>query len=146
MATTDGKAAEMVFVTRRLADFFLKRQNELESSSRGDLTKHATLTVSTLGENGRLTMSELAEKLRLSMSSATLVVDRLVEKGILTRHRSSDDRRVVRVGLTQEGEELFKLEQGAMLKFGRAILDALEEQEQVVLLRLLRKVSDTLAP
>ena len=144
MSISDQKAVEMMMVTRRLADSFMHRQNALETTNRPDLTKHAGFTIMILGENGHQAMSELAEKLRLSVSSATLIVDRLVEKGLLSRHRSSEDRRVVRVGLTAAGDNVFKVEQEVMLKFGHAILDALSEQEQDLLLTLLRKVSTTL--
>ena len=134
-----------MMVARGLADSFMRRQNALETANRTDLTKHAGFAIMILGENGQQTMSEIAEKLRLSVSSATVIVDRLVEKGLLSRHRSAEDRRVVYVGLTPAGDDVFRVEQEVMLKFGRAILDALSEQEQDLLLTLLRKVSTTLA-
>ena len=48
---------------------------------------------------GEVTISRLAEILGVSVPSASVMVDRLVEKKILTRERSREDRRkvVVRV-------------------------------------------------
>ena len=56
--------------------------------------------VDILGNHSRLTMSELAEKVNLAMSTMTSVIDRMIEKEIVNRERSEDDRRIVRVYLT----------------------------------------------
>lgn len=52
-------------------------------------------------------MSEIARKLSVSKSNITAVVDKLESKGYLKRLRSSTDRRVVHVTLTEGGEELY---------------------------------------
>ena len=46
------------------------------------------------------TMRELSRTLQILTASATLVVDRLVSEGYLSRARDANDRRVVRVSLT----------------------------------------------
>ncbi len=48
-------------------------------------------------------MNELAQFLGLSKPNATGLVDRLVKRGMVRRERSSTDRRVVLVQLTQSG-------------------------------------------
>ena len=52
-------------------------------------------------------MSEIARKLSVSKSNITAVVDKLESKRYLKRLRSSTDRRVVHVTLTEGGEELY---------------------------------------
>ena len=37
----------------------------------------------------------------------TRMLDRLEEKSVIVRERSSDDRRVVKIGLTQQGTEQY---------------------------------------
>lgn len=51
-------------------------------------------------------MSELAERIHQSSATMTGIVDRLVEKGWVTRRRSEDDRRAVFVNLTSQGHEI----------------------------------------
>ena len=48
-----------------------------------------------------LTMGELARHIGISFAAATQVVEQLVELGLVTRERSTTDRRVVRLGLTE---------------------------------------------
>jgi DNA-binding MarR family transcriptional regulator len=53
-----------------------------------------------------MTMSELADQLSVSPPSASVLVDRLVEKGILCREHSTTDRRKVVVRVSPEAEKI----------------------------------------
>lgn len=59
-----------------------------------------------LKEHGALTTTHLARTLFLSPSTVVGIVDRLEEKGLLARMRSTEDRRQVQVGLTESGAHL----------------------------------------
>jgi DNA-binding MarR family transcriptional regulator len=95
-----------------------------------------------LGRKGDLTMGELADGLLLSVSSATVLADKLEEKGLVVRSRSLDDRRVVRVGLTEEGAKSYNEFYQMILEFATTVLQSLEEHEQDLLLGLYRKIGD----
>jgi DNA-binding MarR family transcriptional regulator len=87
-------------------------------------------------------MGELADGLLLSVSSATVLADKLEEKGLVVRSRSLDDRRVVRVGLTEEGAKSYNEFYQMILEFATTVLQSLEEHEQDLLLGLYRKIGD----
>jgi len=53
--------------------------------------------------DGRLKMTDLAQRAMLSPSSLTRVVDRLVERQLVGRDRSTADNRVVHASLTDAG-------------------------------------------
>jgi DNA-binding MarR family transcriptional regulator len=59
-----------------------------------------------LRHHGEQHMSKLAEILDASMSSATGIIDRMEERGLVERVRVPDDRRVVLVRPTQAGMDL----------------------------------------
>lgn len=59
-----------------------------------------------LDTDGPLPMRGLAETLDVSQASATGIVDRMAQRGLVARHRDDDDRRVVRVALTDQGRNL----------------------------------------
>lgn len=59
--------------------------------------------MSVLETEGPLPMSRLAEALDVSQASATGIVDRMEQRGLVTRQRDDDDRRVTRVALTEAG-------------------------------------------
>jgi DNA-binding MarR family transcriptional regulator len=56
-----------------------------------------------LSHKGRSSLSEAAESLCVSRPQMSVIVDRLVEKGLIERTRDEDDRRVSWIALTPAG-------------------------------------------
>ena len=55
-----------------------------------------------------LRVSELAEAMAIHQSTASNLLDKLEEKGLIERNRSTDDQRVVRLFLTRSGQQLIR--------------------------------------
>ncbi len=61
-----------------------------------------------ISEEEGIRMRELARRLGGSFSNATVLVDRLVDKGFVERLAEPQDRRVVLVRTTEEGRQLIE--------------------------------------
>jgi DNA-binding MarR family transcriptional regulator len=88
-----------------------------------------------LAEDGPLPMRGLADTLDVSQASVTGIVDRMEQRGLVERHRDDEDRRVVRVALTDAGRKLIiglGTERRGHLT---AMLDELTDEELAGLLR-----------
>lgn len=59
-----------------------------------------------LEADGALPMRGLAEAMDVSQASATGIVDRMEQRGLVERRRDPDDRRVVNVAATDDGRRL----------------------------------------
>jgi DNA-binding MarR family transcriptional regulator len=70
------------------------------------LTLPQMVTLFAIRGAGTCRMSELAEITQQSAGTLTGIVDRLIEDSLLGRVRDVEDRRVVQVTLTSQGEEL----------------------------------------
>jgi DNA-binding MarR family transcriptional regulator len=58
--------------------------------------------------NGKAaTASELCQNMKGDTGSMTRMLDRLEQKGLIRRERSSEDRRIVQLFLTQAGEKIY---------------------------------------
>jgi len=68
------------------------------------VTQGYTLLAFPLNDN--ISMSALSDKLGLANSTVTRMVDQLVSKGLVRREPDPEDRRVVQVGLTAQGQGL----------------------------------------
>jgi DNA-binding MarR family transcriptional regulator len=76
------------------------------------LTMPQMVTLFAIRNVGTCRMSELAEITQQSAGTLTGIVDRLIEDNLVGRVRDIDDRRVVQVTLTVQGEErLARVEQ-----------------------------------
>ncbi|PLX78529.1 MAG: MarR family transcriptional regulator [Desulfuromonas sp.] len=93
-------------------------------------------------EGGPLTTTRLAQTIYLSPSTVVGIIDRLEEKGLLSRQRNSKDRRQVLVGLTSEGERLVERAPSSLQDTLAEALKSLPELEQVSITLALEKVVD----
>lgn len=91
-----------------------------------------------LGGMGPLPMRGLAEQLDVSQASATGLVDRMEQRGLVTRERDAVDRRVVRVTLTPQGEALMAGLAAERRDTLSRLLGALSEDDAAALLQGLR--------
>ena len=86
------------------------------------------------------TPGELSTKLELSSGAMTNRIDRLEEDGLVERHRDPDDRRGVRVALTDAGAEAWVVSTNTQAIKEKLIAAALTKSEQHQLNALLRKL------
>jgi len=92
------------------------------------------------GHREPLSMGDLGEMLNVPLSTATRMVDWLVESGFVVRLPDPEDRRVVRVGLSRNGQELYQTITDFMRQQTEQILHQFSEDERVNLVLLLRKL------
>lgn len=64
------------------------------------------LVLLALWEQDDRTVKQLADMLRLDHGTLTPLLRRMETRGLLTRRRSADDERFVRIGLTPQGDAL----------------------------------------
>ena len=95
---------------------------------------------SSIYPEGNITMGEFSNALSVPLSTATRIADWLVDNGYIQRLPDSDDRRVVRISLTDTGKELFKAIDQYIRQRMQQILSDLTAEERTILLTLVSKV------
>ena len=68
------------------------------------LTAPQLLILKEIANAGRAKPSDIAKAVHLSQATVTSIIDRLERAGLLVRERSQQDRRVVDIILTEEGQ------------------------------------------
>jgi len=94
-----------------------------------------------LGQTGLSRMSDIAAHMFTSLSNLTVIVAKLVKKDLAKRRRSQEDRRVVMVELTRQGNKHYISHRSVKLQLCRQILGALDESDRNVYLELIRKIA-----
>jgi MarR family transcriptional regulator, organic hydroperoxide resistance regulator len=95
----------------------------------------------TLGDRGRMTMTDFAELLGAPLSTATRMVERLIHKGLATRSRIEDDRRVVHVELSDEGKKLNQIFLERRREIAGTMLAPLTHGEREIFIELMTKIT-----
>lgn len=86
-----------------------------------DLTYTQYLTMMVLWERKTMTVKELGDCLFLDSGTMTPVLKKLEAKGCLSRERSSEDERSVRISVTRRGEDLKAAAAEIPLKLGACV-------------------------
>lgn len=107
-----------------------------------DLHLHEIQVVVCLGQNGPSKMKDIGHNLSVSLSNLTVIVDKLEEKGLAERIRSTEDRRIVMVHLTNEGQAIFDAHHDMKLEMCKNMLQKLTDDERASYLMLMRKITD----
>jgi len=114
-------------------------QPETESRSYTNYDLFYRVSSSMRGKDN-VTMGELSSALSVPLSTGTRMVDWLVSSGYAQRLPDVEDRRVVRVALTDSGRELYRTIESYTSERVQQILFCLTREEQATLFALMRKV------
>ncbi len=141
MTHLDRKATELRLLVKDIVNQVTVVNAAAARGPHAELSSRELTLVEHLGDSGPRMMRELAEVLVLAVNSVTSTVDNLERKGIVVRHRSDEDRRVVRVELTDAGKAAYASAVDYMQAFLRSMLQALNEDEREIFLVLFRKIA-----
>ena len=124
-----------------------RRINSLEEKAIcRDRFKNITLNeihvIEVIGDEGHKSMTQIAKALDVTTGTLTISVNSLVRKGMVSRVRSEEDRRVVLVSLTDAGRELNLRHTHFHEKMIDEITKDLNEEEQQTLAGALVKLND----
>ena len=135
-------------LTALLNEMFIELFNDINKieersmrlASGDELTVTEVHTVETIGGDEPKRMSDVAAKLKITVSTLTISVNKLVSKGYVERFRCTEDRRVVKVGLTSKGMRILKLHAAFHEKMINSIVDSLSEAENDILVRCIERL------
>jgi DNA-binding MarR family transcriptional regulator len=96
------------------------------------------------GEGGPLPMQEIAARTVKVVPGITGLIDRLEAGGFVRRERSTEDRRVIFVSITEKALEVLAQLDEPVLAHEKKLLGHLSRAEQQELIRLLEKIREHL--
>ncbi|TKC92323.1 MarR family transcriptional regulator [Trinickia terrae] len=105
-----------------------------------DLRQAEFSVLSVVKGNPGINQRTLAEALAVAPPNLATLLDRLEARGLLTRQRSTGDKRVQHVELTKEGARLYGRALKAAAAADDAAIEKLSEAERMQLRTLLRKI------
>ena len=133
------KAEECIFFQLAKANqagsrFWLKKLSDLH------LTAVQGMVIRFLYDNDRLTSSELGKKTDLDSATLTGVLDRLEAGGFIERRQNPEDRRSIRIHLTEKGRTTGEKVAQLMDEANTEFLSGFNVSEEVALRSLLNRI------
>jgi len=102
-----GKLPELLGYHLRMAHIAVYRDFK-DAMSELDLTQKQSATIQLIASNAGVSQVDLANTLGTDRATMMAVVDRLEERGLITRRRSRVDRRRQELLLTKEGQNALR--------------------------------------
>ena len=118
-------------------------EKNLKHAGNGELSiaEFHTLECIGHGEDHRRTVGEIAEALGVTVPTVTVCVNKLVQKGYVTKTRSEKDARIAIIELTPKGSKMNRLHRFFHEQMILAISHEFDEEEMDCLLRCIRKLN-----
>jgi DNA-binding MarR family transcriptional regulator len=139
MNNADDRTREVVWLIRKLVqggELYTKELNKKYQVSAPQLS-----CLLALSDQGPMPPSQIAKYIMVNSSTITGIIDRLEQKGLVERSRTSQDRRVITVSPTEKGKALV---QTAPPPLQKKIVDGLRRlpsQEVDEIVRVLMKLA-----
>jgi DNA-binding MarR family transcriptional regulator len=108
---------------------------------RAELTGPQLTVVKMLETVGDLSLSDLSDRIRAQNSTVTGIIDRMEREGLVVRARSTEDRRVVKIKLTEKGARIASEIPVEPMEVFRGALASLTGTETRELMRILTKIA-----
>jgi DNA-binding MarR family transcriptional regulator len=112
-----------------------------EVARQAELTGPQLTVLKMLEGVGDLSLSGLSERIRAQNSTVTGIIDRMEREGLVARVRSTEDRRVVHIRLTDKGARIARDIPVEPMEIFRSALEGLSAGETRDLLRILTKIA-----
>lgn len=137
-------------ITKKLNDILVSlfnsvlkmEEDAIKSSSKHNLSITEVHTLAAIGAGKAKTMTQVAANLKISVSTLTTAINKLVDKKYVSRFRVPEDRRIVKIELTEEGVEAVREHEEFHRKMISDVLSELNEAEQEILLNSLDNLHD----
>lgn len=107
-----------------------------------DITNNDMHIIEAVGMEEPRSMSMIAKRLKVTVGTLTTNMNSLEDKGYVLRQRSTQDKRVVLVLLTEKGRRAFFHHRDFHRHMIKAIIKDLDEEEMKILIRCLQALED----
>jgi len=97
-----------------------------------------------INEMSNPNVTELATEMQLTKPTVTVALDKLIQKGYVTKIQSDEDRRSSHLHLTKKGMQINQMHERAHTQFAELMQEALEPEELEKLTVLLEKLTKSL--
>lgn len=104
-------------------------EQSLRLASDNSVTVTEVHTLDAIGLGEPRTITELAAAMMVTVSTMTISINRLEKKGLVERERANDDRRIVRVRLTDKGHALTSVHQRFHRRMAKSVIEHLAPGE-----------------
>ncbi len=131
----------MVELEKQIGLTFKQMSHEMKDLFKDEITRNEFFILKFLVETGPQIASAISKEFEVSASHITAVTDNLVKKGLISRQRSEQDRRIVQILVTDAGINLIKRMGEKKKEFLFSKFSSLSDEEIQSFILLFKKIT-----
>ncbi len=112
----------------------------IDKSKFSDLTINQLMYLEAIYNLNNPKLSQLAEHIGITKASTTVAIHKLIDKELVEKHQSKNDKRVFHIYLTKSGKKLIDSELNALKQFSKSIVENLDNKDIEYLEKILKKI------
>ena len=106
-----------------------------------DITNNDMHVIDAIGVGTPKNLSSIARELSVTVGTLTIAMNSLVKKGYVVRERSSEDRRVVYISLSEKGKKAYEHHASFHRQMIQGVMEELDGKELEVLVKTLKHLN-----
>ena len=132
---------ELVEAVDKLTELMGNFQNQILSGTLKGFTLRQLYYIELINKHENISVSEIAKMLDVKKSTVSVAINQLIDRGIVTKIQSNDDKRFYFLGLTPKGEDIIKIHMQVHKNAIKKILDVLNEDEVEIFIKIVDKIT-----
>ena len=141
-ASASGSSLGLLF--RQVRDAMWARMASELAQAGHELSFSQYITLKKLAL-GTTNATELARAAELNPGAMTRLIDKLIERGLVERHADPDDRRVVRIQLSEQGQAIWRDIDQCGNRVRERAMSGMDDEQRLQFIRVLEQVRDNLS-
>lgn len=138
----DETLGDVVEWLHDLACAFYEQSREINKVS--GISRNELQIIKTISRSSSINVSELAKRMQMSSVTTVRTLDSLEKQGLITRNRSSKDRRVVELSITDKAKEIDSILGRITHEIMKCCLGASDDNDLMERLKPLQNLSSSI--
>jgi DNA-binding MarR family transcriptional regulator len=136
-----NKELELVETMDKLTEFIKNFQTQLLSGDLKQCTLRQLYYIELINNNEGISFSELAKMLDVKKSTVSIAINQLIERGIVTKVQSNQDKRFYFLQLTPKGKHIIEMHMKVHQNAIKKIIKILNEKEVENFISIVNKIT-----
>ena len=133
---TNNESGKWISILYRYGQSYMSKRMESYNIGRGQL-----IILLYLSRNGGLSQQDLTDYIKVDKGCIAKSIKSLEEEGYITRSADPDDRRAVKVFLTQKAQDTMPVIEDAISSWESVLMSGLKDDEKLLAEQILYKMA-----
>jgi DNA-binding MarR family transcriptional regulator len=132
---------ELVETIDKLSEFIEKFQTQLLSGDLNGYTLRQLYYIELINKHENISVSELAKMLDVKKSTISIAINQLINRDIVTKTQSTNDKRFYFLQLTPKGKDIMKIHMKVHKNAIKQIINILNQKEVENFIKIANKIT-----